>query len=388
MSDHFKGGVIWVTGFSASGKTTVARILHRQIKSKKISSIFLDGDDLRSILGGQWGYERRQRVELAKVYFRLASHLAAQEHIVVISAVAMYEEIRQWVRQNISNTVEVFLSVPYSIRYARDENTKGIYPSLNEHSMGSLYDPPDSPDLQLDNFGENTPEKSALDIMEFYFSQKGDQSADKGRSTHWNNYYAKQTAPLEPSGFAHFVLANIPKRLRLLEVGCGNGRDAIFFNKSGHDVTALDASEQAIYLCKKVHGSNGVNFFHCKISTSVNLIQNSFDVIYSRFTLNAMTTDEECSFIETSYKLLKFTGKIFIECRSINDPLARQGEIISLNERCKGHYRRFVVKEDLSEKLESVGFEVISLIESNGLARFGDEDPVVIRVEATKISRV
>lgn len=388
MNEHPKSGVIWVTGYSASGKTSVARILHRRIKSKGITCIFLDGDDLRSILGGQWGYERQQRIELAKVYFRLASHLASQEHIVIISAVAMYEEIRQWVRQNISNAVEAFLSVPYSIRSERDENTKGIYPSINEQIMEAMYDPPDTPDLKIDNFGENTPEKSAIAIMEFYFSHGGANSADKGRSTHWNSYYAKKGVPAEPSSFAHFVLTNIPRRLSLLEVGCGNGRDAVFFNKNGHDVTAVDSSEQAIHLCKEIHGSNGVNFVHGKILTSKNLIKGLFDIIYSRFTLHAMTIDEECSFIENSYKLLKSTGRIFIECRSIYDPLARRGEIISPNERCEGHYRRFIVKEDLSDKLESVGFKVISLVESSGLARFGDEDPVVIRVEAIKMKSI
>ena len=105
-------GVIWITGFSSSGKTTVARKVCRILKERGLSTIFLDGDDLRSIFSNSWGYDKKDRVELAKIYFRLCSHLSSQGHTVVISAIAMYDEIRAWVKENVNGAMAVYLSVP------------------------------------------------------------------------------------------------------------------------------------------------------------------------------------------------------------------------------------------------------------------------------------
>jgi len=71
-----------------------------------------------------------------------------------------------------------------------------------------------------------------------------------------------------------------------------------------------------------------------------------------------------------------------IECRSINDPLARQGEVLSPTERIAGHYRRFIVADELRDRLQDEGFEIVEMVESAGLAVHGDEDPVVVRVYA------
>jgi len=95
-----------------------------------------------------------------------------------------------------------------------------------------------------------------------------------------------------------------------------------------------------------------------------------------------MTPPEEGAFLEAASKLMKSSGIMFVECRSINDPLARKGEVISPTERLYGHYRRFTVMDEFTMNLRSAGFEILSTKESNGLANFGEEDPVVIRVTA------
>ena len=97
-----------------------------------------------------------------------------------------------------------------------------------------------------------------------------------------------------------------------------------------------------------------------------------------------MPIEEENALISTSFDLLKDGGCIFLECRSINDPLARKGEIISSTERVHGHYRRFIIPEEFQDRLVERGFKVISLHEENGLAKYNNDDPVVIRVIASK----
>src|SRR5690606_3670554 len=93
-----------------------------------------------------------------------------------------------------------------------------------------------------------------------------------------------------------------------------------------------------------------------------------YDSIYSRFCLHAMTEKEELEVLEQSYSLLQEKGNIYIECRSINDPLSRMGDVLSPTERFYGHYRRFIRRHDLEERLVNIGFEVITSVESNGLA--------------------
>jgi hypothetical protein len=64
--------------------------------------------------------------------------------------------------------------------------------------------------------------------------------------------------------------------------------------------------------------------------------------------------------------------------------LFRKGELLSKTERVDGHYRRFIILDELLDRLQSFGFEIIEAVESNGLAVYGDDDPVVIRVCAKK----
>ena len=82
--------------------------------------------------------------------------------------------------------------------------------------------------------------------------------------------------------------------------------------------------------------------------------------------------------------LQKKDGLFFIECRSVNDPLYRKGDILSHTERVDGHYRRFIILEEIQQRLSNAGFKVTESHEKNGLAKFGDDDPVVIRLKAVK----
>ena len=109
-----------------------------------------------------------------------------------------------------------------------------------------------------------------------------------------------------------------------------------------------------------------------------------FAVIYSRFVLHAMTLAKEKDFLRHAAALLTPGGCLYLECRSINDPLAHQGEIISPTERIAGHYRRFIVLDELQARLQTAGFVIADAVESQGLAQLGADDPVVIRVTARR----
>ena len=374
-------GVIWITGYSAAGKTTIGRKVEAGLRDRGLPTVFLDGDDLRSIFGANWGSEREQRIDLARVYFRLCSHLASQGLTVVISAVAMYEDVYDWVRTNIPRSLQVYLDVPEDERRRRDSETKKVYSKSGDFTV--MYDEPQTPDLILQNFGGSRPEDHAQAIIDHYVALEV-TDRDMGREDHWRDYYSKAKAPADPSPFAEAVAQRLEPASSLLEIGCGNGRDASYFAREGFAVTALDLSEAAIEKCKVDHADLSIRFLPGKISDVQDELGEYFDAAYSRFVIHAMPVEEEIETISSVFETLKPGGDFHIECRSINDPMAREGEVISPTERIHGHYRRFIIREELEARLGDVGFDVVDSLESNGLAVFGDQDPVVIRIVARK----
>ena len=263
--------------------------------------------------------------------------------------------------------------------------TKQVYARLD----GSLsqYDIPYSADLTIQNDNDADLDLLVRKIVSEFNSTKIESKADRGKSQYWNLFYSQNPGVLEPSPFAMHVRHEIGETsgtTSLLEVGCGNGRDSVYFANEGFVVTAIDASEASIAQCQATHDSS-IDFRHGKLAMP-ETSESGYDVIYSRFVLHAMTPDEETEFLLAAASRLNPGGFLFIECRSILDPMARKGEVLSPNERIHGHYRRFIVPEDLNTSVKKVGLDVISMVESNGLAVFGDEDPVVIRLTAKKTS--
>ncbi|ABK45049.1 adenylylsulfate kinase [Magnetococcus marinus MC-1] len=382
MGNENRSGVIWITGYSASGKTTVARLLDANLSQAGVQTIFLDGDQLRSIFDHRWGYERADRIDLARVYFRLCSHLSSQGYTVIIAAVAMYEEVRTWFKMHVNNPLEIYLDVPESERRKRDKKSKHVY---KKQDFKSLYDEPLNPDLVVLNHGATTPLQAAETIGHFYlYGEQPQIESQHGRGEHWNTYYRQAAAPEEPSLFAQEVAKALSPSSVLLEVGCGNGRDANYFARLGHKTMAIDASEQAIALCKESAITDNPTFSARRAKGLSATHINSFSAIYSRFCIHAMTKQEEVDFLNEAILLLEPMGRLYIECRSINDPLAQQGEVISPSERISGHYRRFIVMEELVNRLQQAGFTILQQQESQGFAPHKDEDPVVIRIEAEK----
>jgi SAM-dependent methyltransferase len=299
---------------------------------------------------------------------------------VVISAVAMFDEARRWFHQNIEHGLEVYLRVPLEERLARDRRTKGVY---KEGAGMEGYTEPADADLVIDNFGNTDPEVAAARVVTAFDEHVQRSHADYGRDSHWASFYRRHTAVTAPSPFAQDCLGKLKPAQRLLEIGCGNGRDAMFFAANGFEVTAIDKSQAAIDAGRE-RDDRGVEYICCDVVDVADRVSGKFGVVYSRFSLHAMTRAEEERAIAAAHDLLTPGGMFCIECRSINDPLARAGDVLSPDERIAGHYRRFIVLAELLDKLRGQGFGILEQVESKGLAVFGDEDPVVIRVLAEK----
>jgi bifunctional enzyme CysN/CysC len=205
--------------------------------------------------------------------------------------------------------------------------------------------------------------------------------------SYWNHYYQVDSHLVaEPSNYAVLCASEWTEPLNVLEVGCGNGRDAFYFALLGHDVIGLDISERAVRLCQESYDRGGIVFVASTLRQYLDAEQTaSVDVVYSRFSLHAMNKKEEEETLQAAAAILKSNGRLYIECRSINDPMAQLGDHISEDERIYGHYRRFIRIEKLMSALTKLGFDVARAAEMAGVTPLGDDDPVVIRLTAIKL---
>jgi cytidine diphosphoramidate kinase len=168
-----KGLVIWITGYSGAGKTTIAKLLTSELNKHDLPIAYLDGDELREILitnqNAPSGYDRNERLSLSRRYSSLAKLLTDQGLIVVVATISLYKEIHQWNRTNLENYYEVFLDVPLEIRQARDP--KGIYNRYArglERNVAGLdleADVPNSPDLTIRYREGISPENQMFEII-------------------------------------------------------------------------------------------------------------------------------------------------------------------------------------------------------------------------------
>lgn len=128
--------VIWITGMSASGKTTLAKLIVEHYKSVNVDVIWLDGDHLRKALSEETYYNRNSRLSLAFKYARIAKMLAEQGFLIVISTVSLYKEIHKWNRENLPGYFEVFIKCGLEELKRRDP--KGLYESFDKGKLSNV----------------------------------------------------------------------------------------------------------------------------------------------------------------------------------------------------------------------------------------------------------
>lgn len=202
---------------------------------------------------------------------------------------------------------------------------------------------------------------------------------------YWNEYYKKNIAPSEPSNFAKDILKYLESGKKLIELGCGNGRDAIFLSNNKIDVVAIDQCESSINNLKSSVSSDNIEFVADDFIETKLLERESFDYVYSRFTLHSISEEQENKLINRVYEALKKDGLLLIEVRSVKDEIFGLGKEIARNTYVyNNHSRRFVVLDELVEKLKSIGFEIDFVDENNNYAIYKELNPIVIRIIARK----
>ena len=187
----------------------------------------------------------------------------------------------------------------------------------------------------------------------------------------WDKVYSNDSAFFgeEPSDFAQKCYSDF-KRCdvkRLLELGCGQGRDTIFFASNGLDVFAVDSSKVAIEnINQKTRGKNiSLHLSHFEVRQALPFDSSHFDAIYSHMFYNMRFTNEELNFLfKESSRVLKNNGLLYFSVRSDKDVFYNKGKKIGGNiYEINGFQIRFFTKIQIKSFLSDY-FEIKNIEES------------------------
>ncbi|CAA7617595.1 putative Adenylyl-sulfate kinase [Magnetospirillum sp. SS-4] len=159
------GLVVWITGLSGAGKSTVGHMVWESLRQRGVPAIYLDGDVMREMLGAVHAHSQEERRALAHTYGRMCHALAAQGMTVVCSTISMFHAVRDWNRANNRRYLEIYLRVPVEELVRRDP--KGLYARNDGRMIGldAPFEAPLTPDLVIDNGGDVTAEESSGRIL-------------------------------------------------------------------------------------------------------------------------------------------------------------------------------------------------------------------------------
>lgn len=172
MLDHaklkgHKACVIWLTGISGAGKSTIAGKLEQLLHEAAVHSYLLDGDDVRKGLCADLGFAQADRsknvrrvAEVAKLFYKAGL-------VVVVTLISPFKEDRAFARSLFPEGafLEVYVNTPLSVAESRD--VKGLYQKARRgeiaHFTGidSRYELPSSPEVEIDTMAMTAEEAAA-----------------------------------------------------------------------------------------------------------------------------------------------------------------------------------------------------------------------------------
>ncbi len=202
-------------------------------------------------------------------------------------------------------------------------------------------------------------------------------------SKHWNSFYQTKNVPIVPSQFAVFMLGEMPDVQSVIEFGCGNGRDSLFFSRHGCRVLGIDASAAGIEACVEQASKAGLDArFMCSDVTEPNLAHQILNqsaefpdgklMIYARFFIHAISEAAEAVLLNHVRTLLENRTGIFgVEFRTHRD--AQQTKVTPT------HFRRYVDPAQFVIRASRYNLHPFYSAEGFGMAKYLEDDAHVAR---------
>jgi len=172
-----KGAIIWMTGLSASGKSTIASILEKMLLEKGRAAYRLDGDNIRHGLNRNLGFSAEDRAENIRRIGEVAKLFVDAGLFAITSFISPYRSDREAVRAGVEpgDFIEVFVKV--SVEAAEKRDPKGLYKKARAGQIKGFtgiddpYEAPERPEIVVDT-EQMGPVESAARILA-YLEEKG-----------------------------------------------------------------------------------------------------------------------------------------------------------------------------------------------------------------------
>jgi adenylyl-sulfate kinase len=152
-----KGCMVWLTGLPGSGKSTLSRVIERELFGRGLNAFALDGDNLRHGLNSNLGFSPSDRTENIRRAAEVGSLLATAGYIAIVALISPYRRdrlgAREIARVGAFEFVEVFVDAPLKICEQRDP--KNLYRRARAGEIRGLtgidapYEPPENPEIHL-----------------------------------------------------------------------------------------------------------------------------------------------------------------------------------------------------------------------------------------------
>ena len=212
---------------------------------------------------------------------------------------------------------------------------------------------------------------------------------------YWDKFYKNHSNRVdisEYSTFASFCCESFfgKESKTIVDLGCGNARDALFFAEQEHYILAVDQSIDDKVKTQKTHinleflESDFIRpkyYFNDGVTSYYHPTANKIDVFYSRFTIHSITEEDQKELLPKVYNLLDTGGLFCIEVRTTKDPKFGVGKhICDTTYFNDGHTRRFVDSQKFLNTVLSLGFKLLYFNEQDNLSIYKDDDPVLMRI--------
>jgi adenylylsulfate kinase len=168
------GFVLWFTGLSGAGKTTLAKLIEQELKTRSVRVERLDGDVVRQSLTADLGFSKEDRDKNIQRVTFVAKLLSRNGVGVLASFISPYRATRDWVRGEVTNFIEVFVDCSLEECIRRD--VKGFYSKALAGEIPEFtgvsdpYEAPLNPEISLNTTDESI-EESLAQIMSYLEEQ-------------------------------------------------------------------------------------------------------------------------------------------------------------------------------------------------------------------------